>query len=83
MKFIIANGDQNASKVPSAHQEEVEFFYGDPKISQGKEPTWVADLTAEQLATLCRRSGGHIAIEDRSVKEMRTNSLDAPCLRLW
>ena len=81
MKFIIANGDENASKVPGAHQEEVEFFYCGS--SSGKNLTWVADLTAEQLAIVCGRSGGHIVIEDRSVKEYKTNSIGAPYLRLW
>lgn len=77
MLFIIDNGDKHASMVPGAHQEEVTYYYGEPRVVIGVYKVWVADLTVEQLARLCLRSKGYIAIQDRSVKEMKTNSLGA------
>jgi len=96
MKFIIAipatfgvpadqkarSEKQFAEKVPGAHQEEVEFFCGSTTPYR-KETVWVAELTSEQLAIVCGRSGGHIAIEDRSVKECVTNSIGAFDLITW
>ena len=80
--FIIANGDEYARRVPGAHRQTVQMFYGGSP--HGECNCWVVELTAEELIALCRRNGGHLRIYDKSVSgEPLSNSLNAPDLILW